>query len=99
MNELVSASKDFGSALSDAFKGMVLEGQKFDEVMKRLVNRMTSKAIDKLFDMMFAPSAGGGATTPFLQLLGRQAGGPVSAGTPYMVGEKAPNCSCRAAAA
>jgi len=92
MQELVSASKEFGSVLSDAFKGLVLEGKKLDEVVKSLTNRMASKAIDKLFDMMFAPAAGAGMTTPFLDLLkglqARAGGGPVTAGRPYMVGER-----------
>lgn len=88
--EMVSSSKELGSALSDAFKGAVLEGKKFDEVLKSLTNRLASKAIDKIFDLMFAPAAGGGGSLLTQLLKGRQAGGPVTGGTPYMVGERGP---------
>lgn len=87
--ELNSASKELGSSLSEAFKGAVLEGKKLNEVLNTLIKRMASKAIDKMFDLLFAVPAGGGSS-PFLQLFKRQAGGPVEGGRPYIVGEKGP---------
>ena len=91
--EMVSALKEMGSALSEAFKGAVLEGKKLNEVMDRLLKRLASKVIDNAFDSLFAPKAGGGGSV-FMQLFkalpGMQAGGPVSSGAPYMVGERGP---------
>lgn len=91
--ELMNDSREFGSALSDAFKGMVLEGKKLDEVLRNLLNRLASRSIDKLFDLLFSAPFGGGAS-PFLKLLGfggaRAGGGPVSAGQAYVVGENRP---------
>lgn len=91
LQNLVDSSKEFGSALADGFKALVLEGKKFDEVLKSLINRLASKAIDKAFDLLFAPTPGGGLSTPLLSLFkGRMAGGPVTGGAPYIVGEKGP---------
>lgn len=94
-SEMMSASKELGSIMSDAMKGLVLEGKKFDEVLKNIGNRIASKAFDKLFDIMFAAPAGGGGSI-FTNLLGiksvgaRMAGGPVNSGGAYMVGERGP---------
>jgi hypothetical protein len=92
-HEAISASQDLGSALSQAFQGAALEGRKLDEVLQNLVARLASRSIDKLFDMVFAPGAGGGNTL-FNELIkslsGRQSGGPVRRNQPYMVGEKGP---------
>jgi hypothetical protein len=92
IDALNSASKEFGSALADAFKGMVLEGKKLDEVLKNLANRMASKAIDRLFDLLFAPAPGQGQSifTKLLGITARQAGGPLAAGQAAIVGERGP---------
>jgi hypothetical protein len=93
IQELNDASKEFGSALAEGFKEMVLQGKKLDEVLKNLMNRLASKAIDKLFDLAFASPAGGGNSmfaSLFAGLTKRADGGPVSAGAPYMVGEHGP---------
>jgi hypothetical protein len=92
--EINDASREFGSALSDAFKGMVLEGKKLDEVLRNLTNRMASKAIDKMFDLIFAAGAGQ-STSIFGALLkgfggARAGGGSVSGGSSYLVGEHGP---------
>jgi hypothetical protein len=92
MQELNDASKEFGSALAEAFKGMVLQGKKLDEVLKNLMNRLASKAIDKLFDLAFATPAGGGSSmfTSLLGLGAKAGGGSVNSGVPYIVGEHGP---------
>lgn len=89
-----SAAKDFGSAVADAFKGMVLEGKKFSEVLDAMVKRLAGRAIDRLFDLLlFGPTgkltAGSGI---FGSIFGgaRAGGGPVSAGNSYLVGEHGP---------
>jgi hypothetical protein len=82
-------SRELGSIMSDAMKGMVLEGKKFDEVLKNIGNRLASKAFDKLFDALFAAPSGGGGSA-FMKLIGLAGGGTARAGTPYMVGERGP---------
>jgi len=94
LQELNAASKEFGSTLSTAFQELVLQGKKLDEVVRNLTNRLASKAIDKLFDLFFAPQAGA-STSIFGALVkgfvpGKAGGGPVLAGRPYMVGEHGP---------
>ena len=89
--EMLSASQEFGSMMSDAMKGMVLEGKKFDEVLKNIGNRLASKAFDKLFDIMFASPSGGGGSM-FMNLLGTSWPAAARRGraVPYMVGERGP---------
>jgi hypothetical protein len=84
--------RDLSSTLSDAFQDLVLRGQSFDDVMKKVANRLASRSIDKLFDMLImGPSGGGGG---LLSLFGsggaRAGGGPVSANRAYRVGEVGP---------
>lgn len=102
--EVMEITKEFGSALADAFKEAVLQGKKLDEVLKSLIQRLSSKAIDKAFDALFnalggalVRATGGGGSSfgvPSLgglgSLFGRQSGGPVTAGQPYVVGEAGP---------
>jgi hypothetical protein len=94
LQEINEASREFGSGLADAFKGLVLEGKKLDEVLKNLMNRMASKAIDKMFDLIFAAGAGQ-STSIFGALMkgfggARAGGGSVSSGSSYLVGEHGP---------
>jgi DNA-binding Xre family transcriptional regulator len=90
-SEMMSASRELGSIMSDAMKSMVLEGQKFDAVLKNVLNRIASRAFDKLFDLMFAAPAGGGGSL-ISQIFGgkKQHGGPVRGGSAYLVGEGGP---------
>jgi hypothetical protein len=85
--ELVSAFKEVGQAFSEAFKGMVLEGKKLDDVLKSLANRLASKAFDKLFENLF--STGSGSLASFFGGA-RASGGPVNVGKSYIVGERGP---------
>jgi hypothetical protein len=91
LKEINDASREIGSALADAFKGATLEGKKLNEVMQQLLNRLASKSIDKVFDLFFSATTGN-STSLFAKLLtgGKAAGGPVSSGSPYLVGEKGP---------
>lgn len=88
------AMSDFGTALSDAFKGAVLEGEKLDDVARRLLDRLASRAIDGAFDSLFSAKPGG--TSPVAGALSslfggaRASGGPVQAGKTYLVGENGP---------
>ena len=93
--EMVSSSRELGSIMSDAMKSMVLEGKKFDEVLKNIGNRLASKAFDQAFDLLFKAPAGGGGSVAMNLLAGlfkggKMAGGPVRGGSAYMVGERGP---------
>lgn len=93
--EIQGTGQELGNILADAFKGATIEGQKFDEVLSNIANRLSSRAIDKVFDLFFAAPGTGGAsvfTGLFQSIFGgqRQAGGPTSAGKSYLVGEKGP---------
>lgn len=89
LRELNSISHDLGGALAEAFKGATLEGKKLNEVMQNLLNRLASKSIDKVFDLFFASQ--GSTPSLFASLFtGKASGGPVMAGSPYIVGEKGP---------
>lgn len=84
-------SREFGNAFADAFKDAAIEGKKLDEVLRGLLNRLSSKGIDYAFGLLFDAPRGGGVS-PFGSLIsglvGRASGGPVAAGMPYMVGER-----------
>lgn len=94
--------KEFGSALGDAFKSAVLEGEKLDKVLANLAKRMASRGIDKLFDLAFgflAKAVGGalvGGTGSdrlgFASPVQRMAtGGVIPPGGLAYVGEHGPN--------
>lgn len=67
---LQEASREFASAGSEAFKGMVLEAKSLDEVLQQLIKRLASAAIDKMFMSLlggiFTGGIGGGLF-PFAQ--------------------------------
>jgi hypothetical protein len=86
---LASASRELGSALSNAFADSILEGKKLNDVLRDLSKTLARSAINQAFGMFFNPTAGGGPS-PLLKLFGRQAGGPVRGGQAYVVGERGP---------
>jgi hypothetical protein len=97
LSALNDASREFGSALSTAFQEAALQGKKLSDVVSDLANRLTGRAIDKIFDLFFAPQPGQ-ATSAFGGILqsilpgmfggARAEGGDVSAGKVYKVGER-----------
>ena len=54
-----AASKELGSALSEAFKSAVFEGKKLNEVLSQLLKRLANKLIDKAFDLLLSAPATG----------------------------------------
>lgn len=72
--------------LSEAFKAMT------DAILKDLIRLLVRQAITgpiaAALGNLFAPGAGG--TNIFAGLFNRQQGGPVTAGQPYIVGERGP---------
>ncbi len=96
-NEFMADIREVGSAAADAFKGLVLEGKNFNEVLDQMLKRLASRAIDKLFDGIFSAlggslfkSIGEGGGLGSLFGGGRASGGPVQAGVAYRVNEQTP---------
>jgi hypothetical protein len=83
-----AASQQFGSALSTAFADAILEGKKLNEVVSSLMKTLARAAINSTIMNLFTPGAGQ-SVSAFGKLF-RAEGGPVSAGQPYIVGEKGP---------
>lgn len=92
LQQLNQASQVVGSALSTAFADAIVDGKSLNEVLNGLIKTLEKAAINALIMQAFAPGVGGGLA-PVLSFLGigkRMAGGPVSPGTPYLVGEAGP---------
>ncbi|AWN54708.1 hypothetical protein [Methylobacterium sp. 17Sr1-1] len=90
-----SASRELGSALADSFKGAILHGERLTSVISRLATTLASRGIDRAFDGLFGRGSPGsdlvGDALGSLGLTqnptGRAAGGPVTPGVAYTVGE------------
>ncbi|MGE7418050.1 hypothetical protein [Methylobacterium tarhaniae] len=90
-----SASRELGSALSDSFKGAILHGERLTTVVARLATTLASRGLDRAFDGLFGRGGPGadlvGDALGSLGLTpsptGRAAGGPVTPGVAYTVGE------------
>lgn len=73
MADAMASFRELGSAASEAFKGLTLEGKKFDEVLSNLLNRLASRGIDMAFNGLFnslggslgSLFGGGGGTSTF----------------------------------
>ncbi|MDF2809501.1 MAG: hypothetical protein K0S56_532 [Microvirga sp.] len=87
---VADAMSEVGSMLSGAFTDAILEGEKLDDVMQKLLKSLASKGIDSIFNSLFSSTPGGGALGGLIGSLfspGKASGGPVKAGQPYTVGE------------
>lgn len=96
------ASKFFGDAITDSLEDLILNGGKAEDVLKNLVKQLAKAALQAalmgsgplagLFGTSGSNGAPGGLIGGLLGGLipGRATGGPVSAGKPYVVGEKRP---------
>jgi hypothetical protein len=90
-----SASRELGSALADSFKGAILHGERLTTVVARLATTLASRGIDRAFDGLFGRGSPGsdlvGDALDSLGLTqnptGRAAGGLVTPGVAYTVGE------------
>ncbi|MGX7703266.1 hypothetical protein [Methylobacterium sp. Gmos1] len=90
-----SASRELGSALADSFKGAILHGERLTTIVARLATTLASRGIDRAFDGLFGRGSPGsdlvGDALGSLGLTrnptGRAAGGPVTPGVAYTVGE------------
>lgn len=90
-----AASRQTGAVLSDAFSDAIVNGEKLNVVVDRLIKSLASRGISSIFDSLFSK---GGAGTNLLSGLfsgggislnptGRAGGGPVYPGRAYTVGE------------
>lgn len=99
---LAEAQRFFGDAITDSLEDLIINGEKADQVMKNLVKSLARAALQAalmgsgplagLFGTSGSNGAPGGLIGGLLGGLipGRATGGPVSAGKPYVVGEKRP---------
>jgi hypothetical protein len=87
-----SFAKEFGQGLHNSLVSFILDGQhRFSDFLKQLAAEV---AVSGLFNLISGGLAGstGGVGQFFSQVFGgaRASGGPVSAGVPYLVGERGP---------
>ncbi|ACL61339.1 hypothetical protein [Methylobacterium nodulans] len=90
------ASRDFGAALSEGLKGAILDGEKLNVVLSRLVTMLAAKSIDRTVEGLFSKGGAGsdllgqvfGGLGFDLNPTGRAEGGPVTPGLAYTVGER-----------
>jgi TP901 family phage tail tape measure protein len=83
------------SGVVDAIQGAVDGTKSLGEVAASVLNNIANKILDvavnmALFGAMSGTGTGGGLLGGFFKPPGKALGGPVSAGTPYMVGERGP---------
>ena len=89
-NRSNKAAEQLGFTFASAFENAIVEGEKLREVLKGLaqditrivVRRTVTEPLANWFSVAIAGMMSGVAA--------RQHGGPVSAGTPYLVGERGP---------
>lgn len=55
LGELENLSRGFGSAITSAFRGAVIQGRELDQVLRGIAYQMSSSSLDRAF----APIAGG----------------------------------------
>jgi hypothetical protein len=83
MSQLAQMSNDAGSMIAQGFEDAILSGQKLGEVVRSLGRDLVRLVFSQ---MVTQPLAKGIATA----LGARAMGGPVSSGSPYVVGEQGP---------
>ncbi len=88
MSQLAQMSNDAGSMIAQGFEDAILSGQKLGEVVRSLGRDL----VRLVFNQMVTQRLASGIAT-FLgapPIPGRAMGGPVSGGSPYVVGEQGP---------
>jgi len=78
--------RDAGQMIASSFEDAIFAGSKLSDTLRSLAQDLM-----RLFFRQAVTAPFAGITGDFVnKLLGRAGGGPVTAGTPYMVGEKGP---------
>lgn len=92
--KVADAARDMGMAFSSAFEDAVIEGEKLRDVVGGLIKDIARMGLRMAVTNPILNAVFGGATgwTPLATMFGgaRAGGGPVSGGTPYLVGEQGP---------
>ena len=98
-DKLKDTARDLGLSFSSAFEDAIAGGKKFSEVLRglemdtlRIVTRnlITVPFADAISKSVQSSGFFSGIGDFFKGIFGRQHGGPVSAGMPYVVGEAGP---------
>lgn len=97
LEEFKSLAADTAKSLRDAFRDGKIEAQEFSDILDNILTRISDRAFENVLNMLLP--TGRGATTPEGAAIGaiasffggaRAFGGPISAGRPYLVGERGP---------
>jgi hypothetical protein len=87
MSQLAQMSNDAGSMIAQGFEDAILSGQKLGEVVRSLGRDLVRLVFSQLVTQPLAAGIGGAIKGAFGF---RAMGGPVSGGSPYVVGEQGP---------
>lgn len=89
-----AAARQTGATLADAFSDAIVNGEKLNVVVDRLIKSLASRGISSIFDSLFAKDGAGTSLLGSvlkgglsLNPTGRAGGGPVYPGRAYTVGE------------
>lgn len=97
-HQVTNVANDMGFAFASAFESAVLNGEKAGTAMKALARDILQVFLrlavtNQIINAIFGASGlglGGKGFTPLPTIGTRANGGPVSAGSPYLVGERGP---------
>lgn len=85
MSQLAKMSDDAGAIIAQGFEDAILSGQKLQEVIKAIGRDLLRMVFQQTITQPLAAGISGA-----LQGMFRASGGPVSSGSPYIVGERGP---------
>lgn len=92
-----NAMQQMRGSMENAFTGLITGAHSFGDALNMVISKLAQMAAERAFNWLWsgngAGSGGGGLLGGFVEsLIGgwREEGGPVSAGTAYVVGEKRP---------
>ena len=80
-------SMEAGEIIAMGFEDAILSGEKFSEVLKQIARDLVRLVFQNVITAPLAKGIGGAISTAFGM---RAMGGPVSSGSPYIVGERGP---------
>ncbi len=94
LKDVNDIGRELGLTFTSAFEDAIAGGKKFSDILKGLGNDIAKiivrKSITKPLAEGISDSIGGSGLGDFLKGLFKADGGPVSAGEPYIVGERGP---------
>jgi hypothetical protein len=88
MSQLAQMSNDAGSMIAQGFEDAILSGQKLSEVVRSLGRDLVRLVFNQMVTQRLASGIATLLGAP--PIPGRAMGGPVSGGSPYVVGEQGP---------